>query len=97
MSTPYNTAALHTLGCKVNFTETSTISRQLQEHGISIVPFDHSADIYVINTCSVTENADKKCDRLVRALKNKNPHSFIIFYLLNKLILFFHISLKLNI
>ena len=77
MSSPYNTAALHTLGCKVNFTETSTLSRRFQDKGISIVSFDQFADIYVINTCSVTENANIKCDRLVKSLKRKNPDAYI--------------------
>ena len=78
MSSPYKTAALHTLGCKVNFTETSSISESFQAKGISLVPFDQIADIYVINTCSVTENANLKCDRMVRSLKRKNPNSFIV-------------------
>ena len=77
MSSPYKTAALHTLGCKVNFTETSYISKTFQDQGISLVPFSDFADIYVINTCSVTENANLKCDRLIRTLKRRNPNSFI--------------------
>ncbi len=77
MSSPYKTAAVHTLGCKVNFTETSMISQKFQKHGISVVPFDEIADIYVINTCSVTENANEKCDRIVRSLKRKNPDAYI--------------------
>ena len=59
MSSPYKTASVYTLGCKVNITETSTIARDLQEQGISLVSIDEFADIYVINTCSVTKNADK--------------------------------------
>ena len=77
MSSPYKTAALHTLGCKVNFTETSSISASFQNKGISLVPFDDFADIYVINTCSVTENANLKCHRLIRSLKRRNPDSFV--------------------
>ena len=77
MSSPYKTAALHTLGCKVNFTETSSIAASFQNKGISLVPFDDFADIYVINTCSVTENANLKCHRLIRSLKRRNPNSFI--------------------
>tara|TARA_B100002052_G_scaffold63084_7_gene56262 strand:+ start:29413 stop:30702 length:1290 start_codon:yes stop_codon:yes gene_type:complete len=77
MSSPYKTAAFHTLGCKVNFTETSSISESFQAKGVSLVPFDQFADIYVINTCSVTENANLKCNRIVRSLKRKNPNSFI--------------------
>ena len=67
MSSPYKTAAFHTLGCKVNFTETSSISESFQAKGVSLVPFDQFADIYVINTCSVTENANLKCNRIVRS------------------------------
>ncbi len=52
--------ALTTLGCKLNYSETSTISRQFEDVGYSIVKFDQFSDIYVINTCSVTENADKQ-------------------------------------
>ena len=78
MSSPYKTAALHTLGCKVNFTETSYISASFQDRGISLVSFDDIADIYVINTCSVTENANLKCQRLIRSLKRRNPDSFIV-------------------
>ena len=77
MSSPYQTAALHTLGCKVNFTETSSLAESFQSKGISLVPFDDFADIYVINTCSVTENANLKCDRLIRSIKRRNPNSFI--------------------
>ena len=52
-------AAFYTLGCKLNFSETSTISRQLKSKGFIITDFDRVADLYVINTCSVTENANK--------------------------------------
>ena len=57
--------ALATLGCKLNFSETSTISRQFLEHGYDIVKFDEISDIYIINTCSVTENADRQFKTLV--------------------------------
>ena len=77
MSSPYKTAALHTLGCKVNFTETSVISDMFQRKGVSLVPFNDFADIYVINTCSVTENANSKCNRLVKSIKRRNPEAFI--------------------
>ena len=77
MSSPYKIAAVHTLGCKVNFTETSMIAKQFQENGLSLVSIDNFADIYVINTCSVTENANVKCDRLVRKIKRINPDAFI--------------------
>ncbi|WP_234408429.1 hypothetical protein [Marinilabilia salmonicolor] len=55
------TVAFYTLGCKLNFSETSTIARHLQEEGFVRVNFNDGADIYVINTCSVTETAEKKC------------------------------------
>ena len=54
----FGTVAYHTLGCKLNFSETSTIARSLENEGYSKIPFDNGADIYVINTCSVTEQAD---------------------------------------
>ena len=78
MSSPFKTAALCTLGCKVNFTETSMISRKFEESGVSLVNFDDFSDIYVINTCSVTDNADIKCDKLVRKVKKKNPDAYVI-------------------
>ena len=77
MSFPHQTVALHTLGCKVNFTETSTLLNDFLKNGISVVPFEEYADIYVINTCSVTENANLKCEKIVRNIKKKNPDSFI--------------------
>ena len=62
--------ALTTLGCKLNFSETSTISRQFVEHGYYVVKFDEVSDVYIINTCSVTENADRQFKSLVsKALK----------------------------
>ncbi|MCB9263362.1 MAG: tRNA (N(6)-L-threonylcarbamoyladenosine(37)-C(2))-methylthiotransferase MtaB [Flavobacteriales bacterium] len=70
--------AFYTLGCKLNFSETSTIGRQAKEQGFDVVEFDQSADIYVINTCSVTENADKKCKKVVRDAKKQNPDSSVI-------------------
>ena len=78
MSSPFKTAALHTLGCKVNFTETSMLAKQFQEDGLSLVSIDQFADIYVLNTCSVTENANIKCNRLVKKLKRINPNAFIV-------------------
>ena len=78
MSSPYKIAAVHTLGCKVNFTETSMIARQFQENGISLTSIDNFADIYVVNTCSVTENANIKCNRLVRKIRRTNPDAFIV-------------------
>lgn len=74
----YKTVAFYTLGCKLNFSETSTIGRQFEEAGYAKVDFEDRPDIYVINTCSVTENADKKCKQLVRKAKSINPNSFVI-------------------
>ena len=71
------TAAYYTLGCKLNFAETSTIARQLADEGIARVDFEAGADIYVINTCSVTEQADKKCRNIVRKAMGHNPSAFI--------------------
>ena len=70
--------ALTTLGCKLNFSETSTISRQFEDVGYSIVKFDQFSDIYVINTCSVTENADNKFKSVVKRANKSNPNAFII-------------------
>ena len=73
-----HTVALTTLGCKLNFSETSTISRQFKNVGYSIVRFDQFADIYVINTCSVTENADKQFKSYVSKALKINQDAFII-------------------
>ncbi len=72
------TVAFHTLGCKLNFSETSSISRLMEKEGFEKKPFDGQADIYVINTCSVTENADKECRYLVRQIQRKSPESFVV-------------------
>ena len=72
------TAAFYTLGCKLNFSETSTISRDLEEEGYAKIDFELSADIYIINTCSVTDQADKKCRNIVRKALKYNPNAFII-------------------
>ena len=58
------TVAFYTLGCKLNFSETSSIGRQLTEAGMQKVAFEAGADVYVVNTCSVTDNADKKCKKI---------------------------------
>jgi threonylcarbamoyladenosine tRNA methylthiotransferase MtaB len=65
------------LGCKLNFSETSTIGRQLKEEGYQKVAFEQGADVYVINTCSVTDNADKKCKRIVKEALRHNPQAFV--------------------
>ena len=70
--------AFHTLGCKLNFSETSTLSRQLEQEGFEKKAFTQKADIYVINTCSVTENADKECRQLVRRVQRLAPESFVV-------------------
>ena len=74
----YKKVAFYTLGCKLNFSETSTISRNFEEGGYAKVNFDESADVYVINTCSVTDNADKKCRSVVRKAKRNNPNCKIV-------------------
>ncbi|MBK7430097.1 MAG: tRNA (N(6)-L-threonylcarbamoyladenosine(37)-C(2))-methylthiotransferase MtaB [Bacteroidetes bacterium] len=71
------TVSFHTLGCKLNFAETSTIARQLKNAGFQKVEFEDGADVVVINTCSVTENADKECKTIVRRAQQANPESFI--------------------
>ena len=73
----YKKVAFYTLGCKLNFSETSTISRTFQEAGFAKVDFDASPDVFVINTCSVTENADKKCRQLVKRALKSNPNGFV--------------------
>ncbi|HZK63786.1 MAG TPA: tRNA (N(6)-L-threonylcarbamoyladenosine(37)-C(2))-methylthiotransferase MtaB, partial [Puia sp.] len=72
------TVAFHTLGCKLNFSETSSLSRLMQQAGFEKRAFDADADVYVINTCSVTENADKECRYLVRQIQRKSPESFVV-------------------
>lgn len=69
--------AFYTLGCKLNFSETSTIGRQLAGEGFSKVPFEQGADVYVINTCSVTDHADKKCKKIVKEALRHNPNAFV--------------------
>src|SRR3954466_16342654 len=70
--------AFHTLGCKLNYSETSTLSRILESDGFEKKEFDDLADVYVINTCSVTENADKECRQLVRRIQRKAPESLVV-------------------
>ncbi|MGB0198777.1 MAG: tRNA (N(6)-L-threonylcarbamoyladenosine(37)-C(2))-methylthiotransferase MtaB [Flavobacteriaceae bacterium] len=74
----YQTVAFQTLGCKLNFAETSALARKFEAVGYSRVPFEISSDVYVINTCSVTENADKKFAQTVRQAYKRNPKAFII-------------------
>lgn len=72
------TVAFHTLGCKLNFSETSTVARQLFEGGFARVNIDETPDVVVINTCSVTDNADAKCRNFVRRSLKSNPIAFIV-------------------
>lgn len=72
------TVAFHTLGCKLNYSETSTLSRTLEASGFVQKDFEDTADVYVINTCSVTENADKECRQLVRRIQRRSPGSFVV-------------------
>ena len=72
------TVAFHTLGCKLNYSETSTLSRMLEVEGFEKKDFADIADVYVINTCSVTDNADKECRQLVRRINRKAPESLVV-------------------
>ncbi len=76
--TAVKSVAFHTLGCKLNFSETSTISRLLEKDGFEKRDFEETADVYVINTCSVTDNADKECRMLVRRIQRRAPESFVV-------------------
>jgi len=72
------TIAFHTLGCKLNFSETSTLSRQVEQEGFEKKDFEDLADVYVINTCSVTDNADKECRQIVRRIQRRAPESLVV-------------------
>ena len=78
MSTPTKKVAFHTLGCKLNYSETSSISRDFITHGFEKVGIREFADIYVINTCSVTENANKETRKLIRRSKRINTNAIIV-------------------
>lgn len=69
--------AFYTLGCKLNFSETSTIGKSFVDNGFEIVDFSDYADVYVINTCTVTESADRECRQIIRRAKRKNPEAYI--------------------
>ena len=69
--------AFYTLGCKLNYSETSAISRMFEVRGYVKVDFTQHPDIFIINTCSVTENADKKCRKIVKEAKKISPASFV--------------------
>lgn len=72
------TVAFYTLGCKLNFAETSTIGRQMKEHGFAVSDFREGADLYVINTCSVTDHADRKCKKVVNEALRYNPNAYVV-------------------
>ncbi len=72
------TVAFHTLGCKLNYSETSALGRMLEADGFVKKEFDEEADVYVINTCSVTENADKECRQLVRRIQRRAPQARVV-------------------
>ena len=72
------TVAVHTLGCKLNYSESSAISRLMEREGFIKKDFNELADVYVINTCSVTDNADKECRQLVRKIQRKAPDSMVV-------------------
>jgi threonylcarbamoyladenosine tRNA methylthiotransferase MtaB len=74
---PNKKVTLYTLGCKLNFSETSSIARMFEDEGFARVDFNDTPDVYVINTCSVTENADKKCKQLVKKALKINPDAFV--------------------
>ena len=69
--------AFATLGCKLNYAESSTLSRQFEAAGYVVVPPTQVADVYVINTCSVTEHSDKKCRNIIRRLSKRNPDAIV--------------------
>ncbi|MBL4649512.1 MAG: tRNA (N(6)-L-threonylcarbamoyladenosine(37)-C(2))-methylthiotransferase MtaB [Aureispira sp.] len=77
MATP-KTVAFHTLGCKLNYSETSSIGRLFEDAGYHEISFKEPADIYVINTCSVTEFADRKCRKTVRKALRNSPNAFVV-------------------
>ena len=77
MTTP-RTVAFHTLGCKLNYAETSSVKRLFENDGFTVVPYEGEADIYVLNTCSVTDNADRECRKSVRQVQRLNPQAKIV-------------------
>ena len=77
MATP-RSVAFYTLGCKLNYSETSSISRLFEDNGYAVSEFQNGADVFVINTCSVTESADKKCRNIVRQALKKSPNAKVV-------------------
>ncbi|HEX2787262.1 MAG TPA: tRNA (N(6)-L-threonylcarbamoyladenosine(37)-C(2))-methylthiotransferase MtaB [Ignavibacteria bacterium] len=78
MDTSVKSVALHTLGCKLNYSETSTLAKQFESRGFKIKNYGDKSDVFVLNTCSVTENADKECRQIVRSILRQNPDTYII-------------------
>ena len=78
MSSPYQKFAYHTFGCKVNFADSCMIARELVSNGLTEVNIDQDAEIYIINTCSVTEKADKKAQQFIKKIHIRSPQSKII-------------------
>lgn len=74
----HRSVAFHTLGCKLNYSETSALGRMLEAEGFAKKEFEEVADVYVINTCSVTENADKECRQIVRRIQKRNPDATVV-------------------
>ena len=76
--TTTKSVALHTLGCKLNYSETSSIERLMEKEGFVSRDFTEKADVYVINTCSVTENADRECRQLIRRIQRRAPEALVV-------------------
>jgi threonylcarbamoyladenosine tRNA methylthiotransferase MtaB len=72
------TVSLHTLGCKLNYSETSTLAGEFHNRGFSVKEFGEQSDVFVLNTCTVTENADKECRQIIRSVLHKNPSAYVI-------------------
>lgn len=70
--------ALHTLGCKLNYSETSTLAKQFEDKGMELRHYGDKSDIFVLNTCSVTDNADKECRQIIRSVLRNNPETYVI-------------------
>lgn len=70
--------SLHTLGCKLNYSETSTLAGKFHSNGFNLKEYGEASDIFVLNTCSVTENADKECRQIIRSVLNRNPETYVI-------------------
>lgn len=71
-------ASVHTLGCKLNFAETSTIAKQLREEGFELVDMSVQSDLFVLNTCSVTERADRECRQIIRRVRRQSPNAYVV-------------------